>query len=93
MLRAPELDAVLQVGSHKSGVKGQNHLPRPAGHTSVDAAQELMNTITALVFLVTLPSMKLHWTESGEGVKHISRMLYALFVAFNSVLVNPSFSC
>ncbi|XP_075282414.1 zinc transporter ZIP13 isoform X2 [Opisthocomus hoazin] len=31
MLGAPELDAVLQVGSHESGVKGQNHLPRPAG--------------------------------------------------------------
>ena len=32
MLGAPELDAVVQVGSHESGIKGQNHLPRPAGH-------------------------------------------------------------
>ncbi|KAK4808881.1 hypothetical protein QYF61_007996 [Mycteria americana] len=40
MLGAPQVDAVLQVGSHKSGVKGQNHLPRPAGHSSFDAAQE-----------------------------------------------------
>ena len=39
MFGAPELDAVLQVGSHKSEVKGQNHLPRPAGHNSLDAAQ------------------------------------------------------
>ncbi|KAK4813652.1 hypothetical protein QYF61_014951 [Mycteria americana] len=28
MLGAPELDAVLQVGSPKSGVEGENHLPR-----------------------------------------------------------------
>jgi len=40
MLGAPELDAGLQVGSHKSGVKGQNPLPRPAGHTALDAAQD-----------------------------------------------------
>jgi len=40
MLGAPELDAGLQVGFHESGVKGQNHLPRPAGHTSLDAAQD-----------------------------------------------------
>jgi len=39
MLGAPELDVVLQVGSHESGVKGQNPLPRPAGHASLDAAQ------------------------------------------------------
>ena len=37
VLRAPELDAGLQVGSHQSGVKGQNHLP--AGHASLHAAQ------------------------------------------------------
>ncbi|KAK4818966.1 LOW QUALITY PROTEIN: hypothetical protein QYF61_022633 [Mycteria americana] len=40
VLRAPELDAVLQVGSHQSRVEGQNHLPRPAGHASFDAAQD-----------------------------------------------------
>ncbi|KAK4823365.1 hypothetical protein QYF61_001713 [Mycteria americana] len=40
VLRAPELDAVLQVRSHQSRVEGQNHLPRPAGHTSFDAAQD-----------------------------------------------------
>jgi len=39
VLRAPELDAGLQVGSHQSGAEGQNHLPRPAGHASSDAAQ------------------------------------------------------
>jgi len=39
MLGAPELDAGLQVGSQESGIKGQNHLPHPAGHTSLDAVQ------------------------------------------------------
>ncbi|KAK4811179.1 hypothetical protein QYF61_019810 [Mycteria americana] len=37
---APELDAVLQVGSQESGVEGENHLPRPAGHASFDTAQD-----------------------------------------------------
>jgi len=41
VLRAPELDAVLQVGSHENGVKGQNHLLRPADHASLNAAQDL----------------------------------------------------
>jgi len=30
----------LQVGSHQSRAEGQNHLPRPAGHTAFDAAQD-----------------------------------------------------
>ncbi|GAB0205260.1 hypothetical protein GRJ2_002991600 [Grus japonensis] len=40
VLGTPDLDTVLQVESHKSRVEGQNHLPRPAGHTSFDAAQD-----------------------------------------------------
>jgi len=40
MLGAPELDAGLQVRSHESRVKGQNPLPRPGGHASLDAAQD-----------------------------------------------------
>ncbi|KAK4816170.1 hypothetical protein QYF61_011552 [Mycteria americana] len=39
VLKAPELDTVLQVGSHQSRVEGQNHLPQPAGHASAAAAQ------------------------------------------------------
>ncbi|KAK4815928.1 hypothetical protein QYF61_010185, partial [Mycteria americana] len=42
VLRAPELDAVLQVGSHQSRVEGQNHIPRPAGHNSFEAAQDVV---------------------------------------------------
>jgi len=39
VLRAPELDAGLQVGSPQSGAEGQNPLPRPAGHAVLGAAQ------------------------------------------------------
>ncbi|KAK4815509.1 LOW QUALITY PROTEIN: hypothetical protein QYF61_003067, partial [Mycteria americana] len=45
VLRAPELDAILQVRSHQSGVEGQNHLPRPAGHASFDAAQDMVGLL------------------------------------------------
>ncbi|KAK4824277.1 hypothetical protein QYF61_012837 [Mycteria americana] len=41
VLRTPELDAVLQVGSHQRGAEGQYHLPRPAGHASFGAAQDM----------------------------------------------------
>jgi len=40
VLRAPELDTGLQVGSDQSGAEGQNHLSRPAGHTTFDAARD-----------------------------------------------------
>jgi len=40
MLGASELDAVLQVGARENAVKGQNPFPRPAGHPSLDAAQD-----------------------------------------------------
>jgi len=52
MLGAPELDAVLQVGSHQSRVEGQNHLPQPAGHASLDVAQD---TVGLLGCKCTLP--------------------------------------
>ncbi|PKU46357.1 rna-directed dna polymerase from mobile element jockey- hypothetical protein [Limosa lapponica baueri] len=42
VLRTPELDAVLQVGSHESRAEGQNHLPGPAGHTSFNATQGVL---------------------------------------------------
>lgn len=40
MLGTSELCAVLQVGSHKSRVEGENPLPQPAGHAPLDAAQD-----------------------------------------------------
>ena len=42
MLGFSELNTVLQVGSHESGVEGKNQLPRPAGHASFDAAQDMI---------------------------------------------------
>ncbi|KAK4824943.1 hypothetical protein QYF61_021631, partial [Mycteria americana] len=45
VLRTPELDTVLQVGSHQSRAEGQNHLPRPAGHASFDAAQDAVGLL------------------------------------------------
>ncbi|KAK4816463.1 hypothetical protein QYF61_017191 [Mycteria americana] len=68
VLRAPELDAVLQVGSQQRGVKGQNHLPRPAGHASFDAAQDMVgllgckHTLPAAVqlFIHQYPQVLLH---------------------------------
>jgi len=53
MLGALELDTVIQVGSHESGVEGQNHLTRPAGHASLDAAQD---TVGFLDCKRTLPA-------------------------------------
>jgi len=45
VLRVPELDAGLQVGSHQSGVEGQNHPPRPTGHAASDAVQDTLGLL------------------------------------------------
>ena len=45
VLRDQELDAVLQIGSHDSRVEGRNHLPRPAGLTSLDATQDVVDLL------------------------------------------------
>ena len=47
VLRAPELDAVFQVGSPESRVEEQNHLPWPSGNASLDATQELWLQLTS----------------------------------------------
>jgi len=36
---------ILQVRSHQSGAEGQNHLPQPAGHASLDAAQDTVDLL------------------------------------------------
>ena len=41
VLRALEMDTGLQVSYHQSGAEGRNPLPRPAGHTAFDAAQDM----------------------------------------------------
>jgi len=45
VLRAPELDTGLQVGSHQSRAEEQNHLPLPAGHAFLDAAQDTVGLL------------------------------------------------
>jgi len=52
VLRTPELDTGLQVGSHQSGVEGQNPLPQTATHAAADAAQD---TVGILGWECTLP--------------------------------------
>jgi len=48
-------------GLHKSRVKGHSHVPHPAGHTSLDAAQDTVGflgykrTLLAHVELLTVP--------------------------------------
>ena len=43
VLRIPKLDAVVQVRSHKSGVEGENHIPRPDEHRSFYTDQNAEN--------------------------------------------------
>ena len=45
VLRTPDLDTVLQVGSHQSSVEGQNHLSCTAGHIALDAAQDTVGIL------------------------------------------------
>jgi len=52
MLGAPALDTGLQVGSHKSGVKGQNPLPQPGGHAAFDAAQDMFGLLGCKLVLL-----------------------------------------
>lgn len=40
VLKNPELDAALQLGSQEGRVEGQNPLPQPATHAALDAAQD-----------------------------------------------------
>ena len=68
MLGAPELNAVFQVGSHRSGAEGKNHLLQSAGHASFDAAQDIVgflgckHTLPAHVqlFIHQYPQVLLH---------------------------------
>jgi len=41
----PDLDIVLQMGSHKSRVEGENHLPQPADCASLDATQDAIGLL------------------------------------------------
>jgi len=53
VLRAPELDTGLQVGSHQCRAEGQNPLSRPAGHAAFGAAQDMAGFLGCKCTLVT----------------------------------------
>jgi len=60
MLGAPELDAILQVGSHESRVKGRNPLPRPTGHPSLDAAHDTVGFLGCRCTLLAHVELLIH---------------------------------
>jgi len=53
VLGAPGVDTVLQMGSHKGRVEGDNHNPLPccAGHPSQDAAQDTVG-LPCLAYII-----------------------------------------
>ncbi|KAK4821202.1 hypothetical protein QYF61_015770 [Mycteria americana] len=65
VLRAPELDVVLQVRSHQSRAEWQNHLPRPAGHASVDAAQDTVGLLGCERTLLAHVQLFIHQYPQG----------------------------
>ena len=44
------------MGSHKSGLKGQNPLPRPAGHAALGAAQVSVGRLVLAALCLCLVS-------------------------------------
>ncbi|KAK4810127.1 LOW QUALITY PROTEIN: hypothetical protein QYF61_009522, partial [Mycteria americana] len=75
VLRAPELDAVLQVRSHQSRVEWQNPLPRPAGHASFDAAQDTVGILGCKCTLLAYVQLFVHQYPQvlfcGAALDHI----------------------
>ncbi|KAJ7407064.1 armadillo repeat containing 1 [Pitangus sulphuratus] len=53
VLGVPELGTAFQVGCHRNRVEGRNHPPKPADHTSFDAAQDVVGLLGCKC---TLPS-------------------------------------
>ncbi|KAK4826321.1 hypothetical protein QYF61_007406 [Mycteria americana] len=97
VLRTPELDAVLQVGSHQSRVEGQNHLLRPAGHAYFDAAQDMVgllsckHTLSAHVqfFIHQYPQVLLHRAALNPFVPQPEQDLALGLVEPHEVHIGP----
>jgi len=77
VLWAPELGTVLQVGSHKSGVEGQNHVLRPDGHTSLAVTQ-------ATVGLLGCKHILLAHVESSINCHSSIRLLRDALMSFSA---------
>ena len=60
VLRTPHLDTVLQVRPHQSRVEGHNHLPSPAGHASLDAAQDMVGFLGCKGTLLSHVQLAIH---------------------------------
>ena len=81
VLRASELDAGLQVGSHQSTVEGQNQIPRPAGYAAFHAAQDVVGFwaasthcwfMSSFSSTSTLTSSEVLWNFSEGHLKEIT---------------------
>ena len=59
-LRTPHLDTVLQVRSQQHQVEGQDYLPHPAGHTSFDAAQDMVGLLGYEASLLAHDQLAIH---------------------------------
>jgi len=76
VLRAPELDTGLQVGSHQSGAEGQNPLSQPAGHAAFDAVLDTVgflgceHTLSAHVQLFILRYPQVLLLSAGSQFLH-----------------------
>ena len=71
VLGTRELDTGFQVGSHQNRVEGQNPLPPPAGHASLDAAQDTVglwgckHTLPAQVEFLSRQYPSVHFRSAG----------------------------
>lgn len=48
LVKIPELDEVLRVGSHKDRVEEEHGLCQPAGHASFDASEDTVGSLNWL---------------------------------------------
>ena len=60
VLEAPGLDAVLQMGPHKSRVEGNNNVPLPAGHPFFNAAQNTVGLLGCKCTLLAYVQLPVH---------------------------------
>ena len=98
---APELDTVLQVGSHQSGVEGQNLLARPAGHVSLDASQDMAGLLGCerslpdhvQLFIHQYPQVLLSRSASGVPTTPLSLVLSANLLSMHLISLSHWWKC
>ena len=90
MLGALELDTVIQVGSHESGVEGQNHLPPPAGHASLDAAQDMVGFLDCKRTLPAHVELLIHQREKKLLIHHLKDYYVIEMDTLSSPFASPA---